>query len=139
MRALLMHCKNYGVKVTRLANRPKGINPEAVKEKEQFCNNCIVAMITVEKEDVLDKSIPLLSKEIITMSNEIKRKQVVLLPFAHLSNNLANIKKGIDAITMLENSIKNNLHVVRAHFGSHKELLLNLYGHPGNARYREFY
>ena len=38
----------------------------------------------------------------------------------------------------IEENLKKEFNVMRAHFGSHKELLLDIYGHPGNARYREF-
>ena len=48
MRTLLFHCKNYRVKLGKLADRPKGIVPERVVEKEQHCEDCIVALITVE-------------------------------------------------------------------------------------------
>lgn len=47
MRALLVHCQNYGVKIGKLATRPKDITPEEVKEEEQNCKNCVVALITV--------------------------------------------------------------------------------------------
>ncbi len=139
MRSLLFHCKNYGTKIKRMANRPKGIIPENVKEKEQKCKDCIVVLVTIEKGDNINKSVSELVREIKIMSREVKRREVVILPFAHLSNNLASVKEGTRALSMLENSLKDELNVVRAHFGSHKELLLHLYGHPGNARYREFY
>jgi threonyl-tRNA synthetase len=73
------------------------------------------------------------------MSQEVKHKNIVILPFAHLSNNLANSEDGIKAIDFIEEKLKQDYHVIRAHFGSHKSLLLDIYGHPGNARYREFY
>jgi len=63
---------------------------------------------------------------------------VVILPFAHLSNNLAKAKDGIKIVSFIEENLKKEFNVMRAHFGSHKELLLDIYGHPGNARYREF-
>lgn len=139
MRSLLFHCKDYGIKITKMANRPKNIINETVCEKEQKCNNCVVALITVEKNDNIKDSIPKLANEIIKMSEEINHKKDVLLPFAHLSNNLADARTSIQALSELEKTLKQKLSIIRAHFGSHKELLLNIYGHPGNARYREFY
>ena len=139
MRALLFHCHNYGVKIDGLANRPKDITPEEVKEKEQSCKDCIVVLTTIEKEDKIEQFCSQLVDEITKMSKEVGHKNIVILPFAHLSNNLAKAKDGIKAMTLIEDKLKKNYKVIRAHFGSHKSLLLDIYGHPGNARYREFY
>ena len=140
MRALLFHCQNYGVKIDRLANRPEDITPEEVKEKEQNCKDCVVALITVEKEDKIEQFCSQLVDEIAKMSDEVGHEDIVILPFAHLSNNLAKAKDGIKAMQIVEDSLREkNYKVMRAHFGSHKSLLLDIHGHPGNARYREFY
>jgi threonyl-tRNA synthetase len=139
VKSLLFHCKDYKTKVIKLANRPYNINPEKINGNGKECKDCIVILITVEKGDSAINIVPKLAEEIKKMSEEIKRKSVVLLPFAHLSNNLALAEEGISFINELEKSLKVDLEVIRDHFGSHKELLLSLYGHPGNARYREFY
>lgn len=138
MRTLLFHCKNYKTKIERLANRPDKISPEEITENEQSCKDCIVVLITVESQDDPEMVSLKLAEEILKMSQEIKRDRVVLLPFAHLSNNLAKSKIGIKTIDLIETLLKQKVKVLRAHFGSHKELLIDIYGHPGNARYREF-
>jgi threonyl-tRNA synthetase len=138
MRALLFHCKNYGTKIDRLANRPEDITPEEVNEKEQTCKDCIVALITVEEGDKIKQVCSNLTKEIAKMSDEVGHKNIVILPFAHLSNNLAKAKEGINALDLIEKELTKKFNVMRAHFGSHKSLLLDIHGHPGNARYREF-
>ncbi len=139
MRSLLFHCKDYKTTVIKLANRPHNITTEKINGNGKECNDCVVVLVTVEKGDNTIDIIPKFSEEIKKMSEEIKRKSIVLLPFAHLSNNLASAEEGINFIDKLEKSLRGNLNVIRDHFGSHKELLLSLYGHPGNARYREFY
>ena len=142
MRSILFHCKEYKTKITRLANRPEAITPEKMKHKDKNCIDCIdciVVLVTIEKGDEPSDIIPKLIEEINIMSREIKRDKVVILPFAHLSNNLSSAKDGIDFVSKLETSLSKGFMVIRDHFGSHKELLLDLYGHPGNARYREFY
>jgi threonyl-tRNA synthetase len=139
MRTLLFHCRNYRVKIDRLANRPENISPEEVKEKDQALEDCVVALITIEKGDNLKVNCDKLVKEIEIMCKEVSHNKVVVLPFAHLSNNLANSNDGIKAMGLVENELRKKFEVLRAHFGSHKSLLLDIYGHPGNARYREFY
>ena len=138
MRALLFHCKNYGVKIDRMSDRPEDIAPEEVSENEQSCKDCIVALVTVEKNDDAQKTSSGLSEEVAKMCLEVGHKNVVILPFAHLSNNLAKSSDGIKIISMIVDNLKVDFDIIRAHFGSHKELLLDIYGHPGNARYREF-
>lgn len=138
MRALLFHCRNYRVKINKLANRPNNIIPENVNENEQNLRDCIVVLITIEKNDEFENVSKKLSKEITRMTKDIGRNDVVILPFAHLSNNLANSKDCVETLNLIEEKIKNDCNIMRAHFGSHKSLLLDIYGHPGNARYREF-
>ena len=78
-------------------------------------------------------------EEIKKMCKEVKRNKVVIVPFAHLSNNLGNTKESLEILKKIETKLKRSrLKTMRAHFGSNKSLHLDIYGHPGNARYREF-
>ncbi|MGV8169036.1 MAG: threonyl-tRNA synthetase editing domain-containing protein [Candidatus Nanoarchaeia archaeon] len=141
MRTLMFHCRNYSVKIGKLANRPKGIKPEEIKEKEQHCKDCVVVLLTVETNDHPEKIIPKLTEEIEKASRDTGHKNIVLLPFAHLSKNLASSDEAIKTIDLLEAILSEdkNLKVIRGHFGSDKELMIDVFGHKGNARYREFY
>lgn len=138
MRVVIFHCKQYQTKIEQFSNRPSNIKPEEIRKKEKDYRDCIAVLITVEKDDDIKKITPRISEEIIKASNEMEEKNTVLLPFAHLSNNLASSEKTIQMLNSIEAELKNKLDVKRDHFGSHKELLLDIYGHPGNARYREF-
>ncbi len=138
MRALLLHCRDYGVKIVCISNRPADIAPEEIRHTEQNCKNCVVALVTVEKNDDAETACSGMVDEITKMCQEIGHSNVDILPFAHLSNNLAKSKEAIEMILLIKNKLAEKLVVVTGHFGSHKELLLDVYGHPGNARYREF-
>lgn len=138
MRALLLHCKNYQIQIESLATRPKNVKPEVIHEKEQRVQKCVVILLTVESSDKIKQVVPLLREEIIKMCKDVGHLKVVLVPFAHLSRSLADSDTTCEAITEIENGLKKEFSVFRAHFGSHKELLLHMYGHPGNVRYREF-
>jgi len=137
MRALLFNAKEYGVKFDSLANKPEGIIPEEVKGKEeQECEDCVVAFITIEQEDNEEKAKGM-AKEIEKMCNEVKRDKAVIVPFAHLSNNLGEPNVSLKLFKLIEREIK-GVEVIATHFGSNKSLHLDIYGHQGNARYREF-
>ncbi len=137
MKALLLHCKNYQIEIGLLANRPSTVQPEPVTEIEQSETNCVVALITVEvgdKPEVADS----IEKDIRKMAQDTGRNKIAILPFAHLSNNLADSSLSIAYLAKIEENLADDFHVKRAHFGSHKEFLLDVFGHPGNARFREY-
>jgi len=139
MRALLFNSKDYEVEFDSYANRPKGIIPEEVAGKEkQECHECIVAFITVERDDEKDIVVEGIVKEIEKMCDEVVREKVVIVPFAHLSNNLEKWDKSLEILEDIELELKKSKQVMRTHFGSNKSLLLKIHGHAGNARYREF-
>jgi threonyl-tRNA synthetase len=137
MKALLLHCKNYHIKVGLLANRPSNVQPEPVNHTEQAEQNCVVALITVEPGDTTEKAAAL-GSDIQKMVEDIGHQRVVILPFAHLSNKLADSQSSIIVIKALEEWLPEDYQVTRSHFGSHKELLFDVFGHPGNARFREY-
>ena len=138
MKALLMDCKKYKIKITSLAIRPGDVNPEKIKEKEQECNDCILAFITVEKEDPLERIVPKMAKQILDMAKENKRDNVTICPFAHLSNNLADSEISIKFFNLLKEKLSKKITTIRSHFGSDKDLSLELYGHQDAVRYRQF-
>jgi threonyl-tRNA synthetase len=138
MKALIFHCKEYKTEIFELANRPARIKPEEAKYKKQECEDCVVAFITIEKGDKSENFSLQIADEIAKMSKDVGDKNIVIVPFAHLSNNLAESKDSLEALDRIEEMLKNNFNVIRAHFGSHKSLLLDVYGHPGNVRFREF-
>lgn len=125
------------MKVGLLANRPQDVKPEAVDEPEQSQTDCIVALVTVEKSDSPD-SVQFLQDDIKKMSQDIGHKHVVILPFAHLSNNLADSEDALKLLESLKEGLKSELEVKRSHFGSHKEFMVDVFGHPGNVRFREY-
>ena len=138
MRSILFHCKQFNANITGLSTRGVDVAPEALLKDEYKNDNCVVAFITVEDGDDIDTIVPKIAKEIEKCCSDTNETHVVLAPFAHLSNKLAPFKVGISFFDELENTLKEKFQVTRVHFGSDKDLLIHLFGHPGNARYREF-
>jgi threonyl-tRNA synthetase len=137
MKALLCHCRNYRSEVKKLSTTPAGIKPEEVKERVLEAQDALVALVTVEYDDNIESSIPRLADEVKKMSKDTGHNNVVLFPFGHLSNKLADTETTIKAMNLLEKELK-EFDPKRAHFGSDKKLLLDIFGHKGNVRYREF-
>ena len=138
MRSVLLHCKEINANINGLSTRGIEVSPEEIKKDNHNNQDCIVAFITVEENDDIEKFSRKMSKEIEKFCNDTKEQKVVLFPFAHLSNKLAPFKIGIKFFDYLEKDLMDKFETERVHFGSDKELLIRLFGHPGNARYREF-
>lgn len=137
MKALLCHCRNYRSEVKKLATTPAGIKPEEIKEKVVESKDAIVVLLTIEDGDDVQKQIPGLTNEIIKMCRDTGHSNIVLFPFGHLSNKLADTATTLHALDLLEGYLK-EYDTQRVHFGSDKKLLLDIFGHKGNVRYREF-
>jgi threonyl-tRNA synthetase len=137
MKALLLHCKNYSIKVGQLANRPVDVHPEPVIESSQSETDCVVALITAENGDTVKSTAPIID-DIKKMAHDVGRNNVVVLPFAHLSSNIASSDIALPVLENITNLLRVEFNVKRGHFGSHKEYLLDVYGHAGNTRFREY-
>ncbi len=138
MRSILFHCKDFGSVITGLSSRPEGILHGDVLEKNQSSHDCILVFATIEKGDTIEKA-PKLIQEILRFCKDTAHNNVFLCPFAHLSNNLATSKEALPILEEISDQLKkSSINLTEGHFGSDKELLIHLHGHPGNARYREF-
>jgi hypothetical protein len=137
MKALLCHCRNYRSEVKKLSTTPEGITPEPLGERVSEATDAVVALVTVETGDDIKHQAPLLAEEIRKMCADTGHSNIVLFPFGHLSNKLADSKTTMQFFDLLEEELT-DMHSQRTHFGSDKKLLLDVFGHKGNMRYREF-
>jgi len=64
----------------------------------------------------------------------------MISPFVHLSNKIARPEVAKQLYELLiDKFIDLDFVIKSSHFGYHKSLLLDIKGHPGSFRYREFY
>jgi threonyl-tRNA synthetase len=104
---------------------------EDVPKKPVKVEESLVVFTAVEKGDnkgnVIDNSV----KEIVNVYKEVKAKNVVLYPYAHLSSNLAQPSVGVEVMKKMEDEIKKQkIPVQRAPFGWYKAFDLKCKGHP---------
>ena len=138
MRALILHTNKFATKVIAKSNWPKGIEPETKKSPTEEMEECLVVFFCVEKGDT-EKQLDELYKEIVKTSDEVKTANLMISPFVHLSKNIANPKVAKELYEkLIEKFKKTNFVIKSSHFGYHKSLLLDVKGHPGSFRYREF-
>jgi threonyl-tRNA synthetase len=136
MKVVLFHAREFETKVTGLSTRPSGIKPEPIKHSGQRCDNCVVVFVCVEVGDANSSAVVRLVKEIKKMLSDSGGNKVVLAPFAHLSNNLADSDEALAILSSAQDQLE-EYEIMRIHFGSDKDLLLNVFGHPGNIRFRD--
>ncbi|MCL5433673.1 MAG: threonine--tRNA ligase [Candidatus Marsarchaeota archaeon] len=102
---------------------------DSEKEK-QIIKEALVLLISIEKEDT-EKLGSLAIKNALESAMNIGRKNIVLYPFAHLSNNLENPDRAMKLMHYLFNEAKkSNFNIINAPFGWNKSLKIDIKGHP---------
>ncbi len=144
MKLLLVHLKKIQLLDIKKSNRPTGIFPNS-KSKQFIKENSILGtFICVEKKDVNKDEIA--KKAFVIIQNHLnmlKRKKILLIPFAHLSRYLASPKEAIRIIDNIEKEfLARNYYIKKASFGYHKNINLSLsdlviHGHPGSVAFRD--
>ena len=138
MRALLLHANKFQTKITEESNRPGGISPETKKSPVEEMLEGLVCFFTVEENDEED-SVELFFQEILKTAREVGTKNIMISPFVHLSNKISSPQKAKRFYEdLLEKFKATDYKVSSSHFRFHKSLLLDIKGHPGSFRYREF-
>ncbi len=134
MKIITLHCDYIKFKPLRKAlKQPEDIS----KFDETEIKEPLVVLTAVESEDT-EKEISQLVESVEKTANEVKAKEIVLYPYAHLSSNLAQPEKALDFLKKAESALKKNFKVTRAPFGYYKEFELKCKGHPLSELSKQF-
>jgi threonyl-tRNA synthetase len=136
MRLLLIHSDyiEYEVKEKAIPH------PEETKTTKDRLDEALVAFIAVEKVDEQSptQAVEEATKEIIKTAEQLKVKNIMLYPYAHLSSTLASAKAGKDILVSLEQEVKKHKFTVkRSPFGWYKAFTISCKGHPLSELSRE--
>lgn len=138
MRSLILHANRFSTDVVAESNMPEGIVPETKKSDSEAMEECLVIFFCVEEGDG-EKQINDLHGEILKAADEVKTRNLMVAPFVHLSNRIAKPDVAKSLSFFLMGKFSGTEFVVKSsHFGYHKTLVLDVKGHPGSFRYREF-
>jgi threonyl-tRNA synthetase len=138
MRSLIVHADNFEAKINAKSNRPYGIVPETQRAEVDRFQDGLVVFFCVEEGDN-EIQLEKLYNEITKAANEIQTNKVLIAPFVHLSQNIADPQTAKEFYKTLLNKVKDaNYQTSSSHFGYHKTLSLDIKGHPGSFRFREF-
>lgn len=106
--------------------------PEEASKQTTEIKECLVVLTCVEKPDEEDqeKIVEKLLHEIKDISSQVKTKNIVLYPYAHLSSNLASPDKALEILKSAEEKLKEDFQITRAPFGWYKKFEIKCKGHP---------
>ena len=136
MKLLLIHSDYIEYEVKDKAIK----KPEEIDKKSDRFEEALTAFTAVEKVDeksprqaVLDAT-----AEIEKTADQLKVKNIMLYPYAHLSPNLASPKKAQEILIEIEYELRNkNFNVKRSPFGWYKAFKISCKGHPLSELSRE--
>lgn len=134
MKIITLHCDYIRFKALKKAVK----DAETLKSKEEIeVPECLVILTAIENGDT-EETLSELVKSIEKTSKEVKAKNIVLYPYAHLSSNLANPKTALEYLEKAESFLKKKFKIVRAPFGYYKSFELKVKGHPLSELSKEF-
>jgi threonyl-tRNA synthetase len=135
MKILLLHCDYIRFKALKKAL--KNVDDLSEKEaKEQEVKEALVVLTAVEKGDSRN-SVKNLVDNIKDVAGQVKAKNIVLYPYAHLSKNLSAPDLAVEVMKDAEKELSKEFKVLRAPFGYYKEFELKVKGHPLSELSRE--
>ena len=136
MKLLLIHSDYIEYEVKDKAIK----NPEQTKTKSGRLEDALTAFTAVEKIDEKSpkKAVFQTVLEIEKTAEQLKVKNIMLYPYAHLSSNLASPKTAQEILIEIEYELKNkHFNVKRSPFGWYKSFKISCKGHPLSELSRE--
>ncbi len=135
MKILCLHCDYIEWQGLKKALKSMPALPEKELSKKRV-EECLVVLTAVEKGDSLE-SVSKMIEEIKKIANDVKTKNIVLYPYAHLSSNLGAPATAIEILKEAEKKLKREFKVARAPFGYYKTFEMKVKGHPLSELSRE--
>jgi len=115
-------------------------NPEETKVKTDRLEEALTAFTAVEKVDEKSpkQAVKQTVEEITKTAEQLKVKNIMLYPYAHLSSDLAHPKKAQEILIEIEYELKQkNYNIKRSPFGWYKAFKISCKGHPLSELSRE--
>lgn len=129
MKLLLIHSDYIEYEVKNKAIK----TPEEIEKKTDRFDEALTVFIAVEKidEKSSDQAVNNALTEIIKTAEQLKVKNIMLYPYAHLSSDLASPKQAQNILVELEYELRQkDFEVKRSPFGWYKAFKISCKGHP---------
>lgn len=129
MKLLLIHSDYIEYEVKNKAIK----TPEEIEKKTDRFDEALTVFTAVEKidEKSSDQAVNNALNEIIKTAEQLKVKNIMLYPYAHLSSDLASPKQAQNILVELEYELRQkDFEVKRSPFGWYKAFKISCKGHP---------
>ncbi len=134
MKIITLHCDYIKFKALKKAIK----DPEPLESKDEVeVKEPLVVLTAIEKGDS-EKTLKDLISAVQKTAKEVKAKNIVLYPYAHLSSNLAPPKVAQEYLKRAQDILSKKLKVTKAPFGYYKTFELKVKGHPLSELSKEF-
>lgn len=117
--------------------KPEAQLYEESSEKNVTVKDALVLMTCIEKGDT-PEIIDAAFADVEKFMRQLKRKNIVIYPFAHLSGNLAPPKEALERITQLSDLCSKEFKMKKAPFGWNKRWVVEMKGHPMAEQLRSY-
>ncbi len=137
MKILAVHADYIEYQATKKALKSAEAN---IKEEMERVEECLVIFTSVEKRDEGHREIVLeqYQQEVDKVADQVKPKNIVVYPYAHLSSSLASPQYAEEFLKAAEKKLSVKYNVYRAPFGWYKAFTIKSKGHPLSELSREF-
>lgn len=114
---------------------------EDIPEKDKKGGKAEEALVVLTAIEKIDDNVKDVTQKFIDavkdIASQVKTKNIVLYPYAHLSSNLASPELASNVLNNAEKELKKNFNVLKAPFGYYKEFEMKVKGHPLSELSRE--
>ncbi|MBN1159993.1 MAG: threonyl-tRNA synthetase editing domain-containing protein [Candidatus Diapherotrites archaeon] len=130
MKMLLLHCSDFKFRPTKEIRMPSTDKVESmdwVESKESLVVFTCVEKADEEKSDIVKQSVD----AIIDVAEQVKPEEIVVYPYAHLSESLSKPSFAQQTLISIEKGLQEKGYKTkRGYFGWYKEFIVHCKGHP---------
>lgn len=137
MRLLILDCKKFNYRLDHKTPVAEEISDDMTQKDFE---NPLMIFATVECGDMEKKNSQKIAEDIKKIASKIGVKQIILNPFAHLSNKLAKKDEAITLLDELADELRKSeeFEIERSVFGWYKEFSIDVKAHDSSQIYREY-
>lgn len=137
MKALICHVSELSYEDKQRSNRPAELIVEGDEPQVGEFGDAVVAFVTVEIDDHVGDATSM-AEEVARAAIDVGSSVVVVMPFAHLSSDLAKAPLAKALLKTIGESLRDRFDVTVVTFGFHKrlQLTIDILGHKGSVAFR---
>lgn len=135
MRCLFIHARDFSYSARKKSDIGRSQSEITMSDELTDCTVVKCSISPEDDEDTVDKMLD----SLVDYSQDVDTQDVVIFPYAHLFEELANPEKALSLLDYFEQqSLKEFESVSRVPFGWYKHYEIESTGHPLSAASREF-